>query len=84
MKKNHHEKGPNNHLNRAVAHIRKACEAIHQFRAEFPPGISRERESMFCENFKEIAMFEAADTVCHLLQYARRQIGKIKDLNKGE
>lgn len=76
------ERGPNNHLNRATMWIRKACEELHNFRAEFPPGISRERQSMFCENFKAIAAFEAADIVCHLLQHARRQIGKIRDLNK--
>ncbi len=71
-------KGPNTHLNRACHRIRQACEAIHQYRSEFPKEVREERNSMFCEDFKTLAAYEAADVVAHLLQYSRRQLGQIK------
>ena len=72
------QKGPNNHLNRACHRIRQACEELHRYRESFPVEITVQRNSMFRDDFKTLAAYETADVVCHLLQYARRQLGQIK------
>ncbi len=74
------QKEPLTHLNRAHHRIRQACEEIQKFRTLFPREITEQRNSMFREDLKSLAAYEAADVVCHLLQYARRQINQIKTM----
>ncbi len=69
-------KEPLTHLNRA--HHRQACEEVQKFRSLFPKEITEQRDSMFREDLKSLAAYDAADAVCHLLQYTRRQINQIK------
>ncbi len=71
-------KEPRTHLNRAHFRIRQACAELHKFRALFPSEITEQRDSMFRKDFKSLAAYDAADVVCHLLQYTRRQINQIK------
>ena len=71
-------KEPLTHLNRAHHRIRQACEELHAFRTKMPREITEQRNSMFREDLKSLAAYDAADVVCHLLQYARRQINLIK------
>ncbi len=71
-------KEPLTHLNRAHHRIRQACEEVQKFRSLFPKEITEQRDSMFREDLKSLAAYDAADAVCHLLQYSRRQLGQIK------
>ncbi len=77
-------KNARTHLNRAHFRIRQACAELHKFRAQFPSEITEQRDSMFRKDFKSLAAYDAADVVCHLLQYARRQINQLKAMANPE
>ncbi|HBT75735.1 MAG TPA: hypothetical protein DEB39_02155 [Planctomycetaceae bacterium] len=72
------QKEPLTHLNRAHHRIRQACEDLQAFRTKMPKEITEQRNSMFREDLKSLAAYDAADVVAHLLQYSRRQLGQIK------